>query len=63
MAETVAQANNKAVTFRGRPEREMARIGPKPRKPKLPKRLRVKALALHRKGRISDRAFKRVTGE
>lgn len=61
MAETPIAPNNKAVTFRGKPEREPAGVTDSaPMKPKKPsKQLRKSAKGAMKRGMISQKAAKR----
>lgn len=52
MAESITQPNNKAVVFKGRPQREMT-IG------ELPRHIRRAA----KRGLISDKQMKRLGGD
>jgi len=62
MADTTAAPNNKAVSYRGKPEREPAGVtNAAPMKP--PKAKRKSAKRAIKRGMISEKAAKRHLGE
>lgn len=62
MADTPAAPNNKAVTFRGKPERE-AVTAPHAGAKKLTPRVRKNAKRAIKRGMISEKAAKRHLGD